>query len=329
MPGTAASCAPDLSLPVAVPENDRVEDRFRVGFLHPRFWPTWLGAGLLWLLARAPNGIRLGLARLLATAYARLHPKRPQRVRENLLLCFPDLDQAAREAVCRRVLLLQAYALVDLGRQWFLPRARILDSIRVEGQEHLEAARAQGGVTLLTGHSAGLEWLAAFSSLHFQGSSIYKPFKGNPLLDWLFTRARTRFSGRVFLRRHGLRPHLRVLRQGGAFFYIADEDLGEANGAFVPFFGAPKKNTLALLGRIRQMSGQPVLPCFGRVEPEQGRYCLTFLPLCHDVPVDAAESARVTNRLLEQMIAPDPAQYMWQLKLFKTTDPDQEQGGPE
>ncbi|MFP4154098.1 MAG: lysophospholipid acyltransferase family protein [Halothiobacillaceae bacterium] len=310
------------------PENDQVEASFRAGFLHPRFWPTWIGVGLLWLIAWLPNRFRLVLAHVLARAYFRLHPKRPRRIRENLERCFPEQSPQAREALCRRTLLLQAYALIDLGRQWFRARTYIRDHVEIEGGEHLQRALAQGGVTLLTGHSAGLEWLASYCTLHYEGTSIYKPFKGNPLLDWLFTRARTRFSSRVYLRRHGLRPHLRAIRDGSAFFYIADEDLGQTNAAFVPFFGAPQKATLALLGRIVRLSGHPVLPCFGRVEPERGVYRLTFLPLCHDVPADPAASARVTNELLERMIAGDPAQYMWQLKLFKTEGPPTQTAGP-
>jgi len=294
-----------------------VETRFRAAFLHPRYWPTWLLAGLLFLLAYAPNGLRVGLARLAAGIYPRLKPRRVAIIDINLALSFPDMTAEARRALRHRNLFLTAYAMVDLGRQWFRSPNYLLSQMDVEGREYFDSARKSGGVTLLTGHSSGLEWLACYCTIRWSGSSIYKPFKGNALLDWLFTRARTRFSSQMYLRRHGLRPHLRNLRAGQAFYYIADEDLGLESAAFAPLFGQSKA-TLSLLGRILRLSGRPVLPCMGMVDPERGRYRLVFLPLVTEVPEEAKESARITNQLLETLIRHDPAQYMWHMKLFKT-----------
>ena len=39
--------------------------RFRAYFLHPRFWPLWLGFGLLWLVVQLPYGLQLKLGRAL------------------------------------------------------------------------------------------------------------------------------------------------------------------------------------------------------------------------------------------------------------------------
>ena len=35
---------------------------FRLAFLNPRYWPLWLGLGLLWLLVQLPYGVLLRLA---------------------------------------------------------------------------------------------------------------------------------------------------------------------------------------------------------------------------------------------------------------------------
>ena len=37
--------------------------QFRAYFLHPRFWPLWLGLGLLWLLVQLPYPLLLQLGR--------------------------------------------------------------------------------------------------------------------------------------------------------------------------------------------------------------------------------------------------------------------------
>ena len=42
--------------------------RFRTYFLHPRFWPLWLGLGLLWLIVQLPFRVLLVIGRLLTDA---------------------------------------------------------------------------------------------------------------------------------------------------------------------------------------------------------------------------------------------------------------------
>jgi len=62
--------------------------QFRAYFLHPRFWPLWLGLGLLWLLIQLPYPVLLRLGRGLGCPAVRLSvrgdPVRLRQVLSNL-----------------------------------------------------------------------------------------------------------------------------------------------------------------------------------------------------------------------------------------------------
>ncbi|MGB0320755.1 MAG: hypothetical protein ACPGAF_00365 [Pseudohongiellaceae bacterium] len=51
-------------MPRSMPDSSRQFVRLR-SFVHPRYWPTWLGIGGMWLIARLPFSIQLGIGKLL------------------------------------------------------------------------------------------------------------------------------------------------------------------------------------------------------------------------------------------------------------------------
>lgn len=296
--------------------NQAAFTAFTWGFLCPRYWPTWLAIGLLSLLSWLPSRLRWWLAVSLAALYRRLYAKRPRIVARNLALCFPAVAAATRQRWLRRQFALQAYALLDLGRLWFRSADYIRRHTDVSDPALLAQMAEQGGV-YLTGHSAGLEWIAQFITINRAGTAIYKPFGRNRLLNWFFEHQRNRFGSRVFPREAGLKPHVAALRRGQPFFYIADEDLGAQHSVFAPFFGVDKA-TLPLAGRVAALGRAPIFPVLGQIDPVRGRYRLLVLP-----PVAIPASTEVAaadgiNKALEALIADDPAQYMWSLKLFKS-----------
>ena len=296
-----------------------VSRRFRRGFLAPRYWPTWLGLGLLWLLSFAGHRLRLRLARGLARLYRRINPRRVGVMATNLALCFPEQDEATRARWLERHLVLHVLALLDLGR---LHRARSGELTReadIVGGDVLERLRAEPGV-ILTVHSVGLEWAAAMLAETVPGSTIYKPFAKNPVLDWWFAGMRSRHGTLIQPRDRGMKPHMRALREGKSFFYIADEDLGATHGVFAPFFGV-EKATLPLAGKIARSTRRPIYPVIGQLDERTGRYRLRlYEPVALPATADR-EAATAINRLIETMVREDPVNLMWSLKYFKTPPP--------
>ena len=293
---------------------------FHWSFLCPRYWLVWLFVGVLWLLAYLPHAIRRTLAFGLARLYQRAYPKRRRIVERNLEFCFPDQPLAERKAWRDANFQLQAYALLDLGRLWFRSVAYLKSQTDVNDPDLFATLVRSGGV-VLTGHGAGLEWIGHFFTMNMTGSAMYKPFGRNRLLNWLFERGRVRHDARVYPREQGLKPHLRHLRAGQGFFYIADEDLGLGDSVFAPLFGI-EKATIPLAGKIAALGKVEIYPALGQLDLSNGRYRLLLLPPVN-VPAEASrEAAEVINLALERLIRDDPPQYMWSLKLFKTATSD-------
>jgi lauroyl/myristoyl acyltransferase len=127
-----------------------------------------------------------------------------------------------------------------------------------------------------------------------------------------------RFGCFLLSRTQGLRPVIRALKQGLVFMYSPDEDFGERQSVFVPFFGVPTA-TLTTLGRLAHMTNALVVPCFTRLLPGGRGYEVTLKPPLEDFPNgDRVRDAARMNEVLEEGLHTMPEQYLWTFKLFKT-----------
>jgi len=151
--------------------------------------------------------------------------------------------------------------------------------------------------------------------------SLIKPAR-NELVNWFMTKSRTRSGGRLFVREHGLRPIIRSIKQGMGFYYAPDEDLGEKESVFAPFFGAPAA-TLAALGRMAKLADAVVIPFFTRMRLDRKGYELILRPPLDHFPTGGllADATRM-NQELEKGIREMPEQYLWTYKRFKSRPDD-------
>jgi KDO2-lipid IV(A) lauroyltransferase len=141
---------PRLVPPDSSAERDESDgtNPFDWRFLGPVYWGIWGIVGLLWLLAYAPHPLRRAAAVLLGGMYRRGYPKRKRIVERNLALCFPEESVATREDWLRRHFILQAFALLDLGRLWFRSPAYLKAHTRVSHPDIFARLVANGGVVL-------------------------------------------------------------------------------------------------------------------------------------------------------------------------------------
>ena len=58
-----------------------------------RYWPTWLGLGLLWCLTRLPYAWQTGIGRLLGNTFRLFASNRKHIAEVNFSLCFPELSE--------------------------------------------------------------------------------------------------------------------------------------------------------------------------------------------------------------------------------------------
>lgn len=286
--------------------------------LHPRYWPSWWAVGALRLLAFLPWQVRRWLGKQLGTAIYKHNKKRRQVILINLKLAFPELSKEAREQFTQQNLQEYAAALLDYSVLFFRSRTALYKRIRLTGQERLEKAIAQNqNIMLLLGHSVWLEFAPVAIGEHFKAYGSYKPFK-NPVFNWLIMCSRLRDVQFVVSREEGMIKLVRSLEPGNLLFFLPDQDHGEKNSVFVPFF-ATEKSTLTTPARIAKLGRACAFPIMVFFDAKTGIYQVKVEPALEDFgALDSQEDAANMNASFEKLIDQYPTQYMWLLKIFKT-----------
>lgn len=289
---------------------------FQWTFLHPRYWPTWAGLGVLRLLCLFPIPWLIALGHALGRFAGRRLRSRRHVVTVNLKLCFPELTPAQRDELADAHFAALGAGLFEAALAWFASDARLARYVRVEGLEHLDSvlARKQGAL-LLTGHFTTLELGARYVNVAGRPfHAMYRPIN-NQLMDYFMHRWRARRSGLPALPKDDLKKLVRALREGRCIWYAPDQALDLRGALKIPFMGVPVL-TLTATSRLAQLGRCAVVPYFPRYE--NGRYIVSFLPALENFPSgdDAADALRV-NAAIEQGVRAAPAQYFWVHRRFK------------
>ncbi|HWL28944.1 MAG TPA: lysophospholipid acyltransferase family protein [Burkholderiaceae bacterium] len=270
---------------------------------------------------RSPYPVRRRWARVLGWTAARVMRSRAHIVRTNLALCFPDRSPADREAWLRRHFHLLAQSVIDRGLCWFGRKDDILDTIPINGLEHLDALLKQKRrIILLAPHFIGLDAAATRLTLFLRESATMYTRQSDPDVDELVRQGRGRFNQVHLVSRHdGVRGLIRHLRNGIPVYYLPDMDFGPAGAAFIPFFNVPAA-TLLTTAQIAKTWDAAVVPIVSRLDLDTGRYQVDVLPPLADFPgTDTPEQATThLNQLIEAWVRVDPPQYYWVHRRFKT-----------
>jgi lipid A biosynthesis (KDO)2-(lauroyl)-lipid IVA acyltransferase len=306
----------DTAQPVSGPAYYRLKLGRRS--LAPEWWPSWLLLGLLRLIAFLPLRVSRVLGAILGLFIYMLNAKRRHIARVNLGLCFPEKSKSARARLLRRHFMVKGQSYVDLGFLTWASERRVRHHTHFRGLEQLHVAQERGkNVILLAPHCLGMNFAASVLAHQHTEFSMMK-IQRNPVVNWLLNKSRMRFGLKLVARTQGLRPVVRALKQGLAFYYLPDEDFGPRHSVFAPFFGVPTA-TLTTLGRLADLTDAVVIPCFVRLLSRGRGYEVTLKPALADFPKreTQADAARM-NRALEDGIRASLEQYMWTFKLFKT-----------
>lgn len=285
-------------------------------------WGAHLLIGLLWLLHFLPLSILAALGEGLGwLLWVSARPRRLIALR-NLALCFPEKSAVERQSLARRHFGFMGRSLLERGLIWFASPKRLQALMQIKGDIRL-AEHAGAPVMWLLPHFAGLEWSAPALMLNQQspGVDVYQR-QSNPVFDAQFLKGRSRFGKTAFVDRHeGIRPVLRLIRQGYAFLNAPDMDFGEKDSAFVPFFGV-LACTLLAPAKIARSMGMVVQPLVVTMLPGGQGYVVEACPPLANYPSDdLLADAHTLHVWLEARIRENPAQYLWVHKRFKTRPP--------
>ena len=281
--------------------------------------PGLLAVFILWLLHFLPLPVLALLGRGLGRLLYVLARSRRRIAQRNIDLCFPELPAEERRKLTREHFALLGRSMLERAILWWGSDARIRHLVRVEGEEHIHAARTAGRpVILLAPHFLGLDAGGVAITQRFDIVSIYSK-QSNPVFDQAVLRGRSRFGNQLLISRDdSARPTVKAMKAGRPFYYLPDISPRRRDAVFVPFFGIATA-TITGLPRLAKAAGAVVLPCVTRMLPGSAGYGVQIGPAWPDFPgADPVADATRMNAWIEAEIRKMPSQYYWVHRRFKT-----------
>ena len=294
---------------------------FTRSLLAPRHWPAWLGVAAIWLIAHLPQAMLPWLGQRLGALVLRIPSARRRIAATNIKLCFPELDATRQAELVESNLRDIGSMMVEFALGWMGSDRRMAAlSTRIEGLEHLQAARGRGkGVLLVGGHFSHLELCARLVSQQIRIAGMYRRMDST-VFEWVVLRARLHYAAAMF-DKDDIRGTVKYLRSGGTLWYAPDQDMRSKDTVFVPFFGVPAA-TITATHQLARMSGAVVIPFFHHRLPGRQGYVLRLAAPLEDFPSpDVLDDTARINACIEEMVRAAPEQYLWVHKRFKTRPP--------
>ncbi|NER66554.1 lipid A biosynthesis lauroyl acyltransferase [Pseudomonas sp. MAFF212427] len=296
--------------------------RFRLYFLHPRFWPLWLGLAVLWLIVQLPYGVLLVLGRVLGALMYRVAGDRRRIAARNLELCFAELPSVERTRLLKENFASTGIAFFEMAMSWWWPKARLARLAHIQGLEHLQAAQRDGqGAILMALHFTTLEIGAALLGQQHTIDGMYREHK-NPLFDYVQRRGRERHNlDSLAVEREDVRGMLKLLRSGRAIWYAPDQDYGAKQSVFVPLFGI-EAATVTATTKFARLGRARVIPFTQQRLADGSGYRLVIHAPLEDFPgaSETADCLRI-NQWIEGALQECPEQYLWAHRRFKSRPP--------
>ncbi len=247
----------------------------------------------------------------------------------NLDLAFGETMSASRKKAILKESF-QTFTLVLLDVLWFTRNApeRLKRYIQIEPE--LREKLDQPPVICITGHLGNWESVGqAVANAGFPLHSVAKPLS-NPGVDRLFIPSR-QLTGQTILSSKGaLRPLLRLLRKGGLFAILLDQNTKPSDGGvFVPFFGLPAPiSTGAAMLALRTHSNILFGFCLPRRDGTYHIHSPRWIPASElaryqEDPKTAIDRLTVDiAAILEDTIRAYPGNWLWMYKRWKYIAPE-------
>jgi len=292
--------------------------RFRASFLHPRYWLTWFGLGILYLLVQLPYPVLYRLGNWLGRTSMRFLKRRVSITRRNLELCFPHLDKVQVEQRIVSNFESLGMGLLETGMAWFWSDARVKRWFDVSGLHNLKKAQQDNkGVLVIGVHFMSLELGGRAMGLCQPMMAMYRPHN-NKAMEFVQTWGRMR-SNKAMLDRKDLRGMVHALKKGEAVWFAPDQDYGPRGSVFAPLFAVDQAATTSGTYMLARLA-KPALVTVVLIRKEKAKgYDLVIQPALKDYPIDdEMAAAAYMNRVVEKEIMRAPDQYLWLHRRFKT-----------
>jgi len=287
------------------------DPNFKLLLLHPKYLPTWLGMGFIYLCRFLPYKVIMFLGSLLGYLLHGVSPHRKQIAKVNMQLCFPDKDEEEIHDLVKVHFKNMGIGVFEIAIAWWSSKRTInklkLNSNNVNIFKELDKNQ---GVLILIKHSTHVELDIRLMAEELEIGGMYKP-QSNEVMNYLMIRARNRYvTGAIH--NHQAKEAMQWINNGQKFLYAADQDYGEKNSQFIPFFGVDAA-TITFPERLSK-SGVKI------VMANVGRYKKGFHLEFHEIS-DYKEEGSVLkemNEFYEKFILNSPENFLWTHRRFKS-----------
>jgi KDO2-lipid IV(A) lauroyltransferase len=237
--------------------------------------------------------------------------------RQNLEICFPNLDQVHLKALLKKSLIETGKNLTESGLIWnqsFKENANLIRNIN--GEQYLNDSKK---TILLVPHIGCWEITGRVIAEKRKVTFMYRPLRSEKQNEYLFARRNQGNLTMASADKSGILKIQRALSNGELVGMLPDQDPGEDGGIMAPFFNK-EVNTMTLLARLTQKHNAQVL-MFWAKRLDKGRgYDLNFEPVnLYKYGDDLESCVKVMNKSIESLVRKTPEQYMWGYKRFKSS----------
>jgi KDO2-lipid IV(A) lauroyltransferase len=296
------------------PYNNKVS--FEASMLSPRYFPTWMGIGLLYLISQCPIQFQLFLGKFLGLILHSVSSQRKKIVEINLKLCFPNKTEEERREMVKEVFKDMGKGLLETGIAWW-GSDQFIEKLITKKLNFELLDDVNEGCLILLKHSTHAELDIRIICNLIKSGGMYKS-QTNKVMNYLMINARNKYAIGTVTNRQ-TRRGLGFLRNGLKFLYAADQDYGSRGSEFIPFFGI-QAATVTLPSDLFKKG---IKVYFYNVVRVGSGYEITL----EDLGSRTNEENFLTlmNETYEKAILETPTQYFWMHRRFKNR-PEGEEG---
>ena len=296
----------------STPHNQ--DPNFKLLLLHPKYLPTWFGMGFIYLCKFLPYKVIIFLGTLLGHLLHGISPHRRQIAKANMQLCFPDKNEEEIDVLVKGHFKNMGIGVFEIAIAWW-SSARAIDNLKVssENVSIFNEIDKDQGVLILIKHSTHVELDIRLMAQEIELGGMYKP-QSNEVMNYLMIRARNRYVIGA-IHNHQAKEAVKWINNGQKFLYAADQDYGEKNSQFIPFFGVDA----ATITFPERLSKSGVKIVMANVSRNKKGFHLEF----HEIS-DYKEEGSVlkeVNEFYEKFILNSPENFLWTHRRFKSRPP--------
>ena len=287
-------------------------------FWQPRYWLGWFSVGILWCLAKLPYRVAMGAGVVLGYLGMWLLSSRRHIVRVNLELCFPHYSVAQREKLLRDTFKSFGKGVVEAAIAWWGSDEYLHKlTYRITGLSILQnAIKAGDNIILIAPHLYTLEIGGRILGEAVSIGIVYQA-ASNQFFDHLIKTKRLSFFNKL-IERDNLKSFLKAVKNKERIIYLPDQDFGEQNSVFAPFFKVPTATATAT-ARIAKMTKAKMIFIYCLRHQDQQQYEVVIEEPLQNFPSDdELKDATIINENIEAVIKRQPENYMWVHRRFKT-----------